>query len=195
MRFFTADLHLGHERIVELCHRPFASVEEMNEKLIENWNSVVTPEDDVWILGDLALGTIVESLKLIPRLNGTKVLVPGNHDRVHPMYADKPERFAKFVKMYEDAGLKIVNHNHVLRMDDLWVGVSHFPPQGDSHDGDRYDRWRPMLTQESWVLHGHVHNSWQQRGRWINVGVDAWNYHPVPEAVLCDLISRGPQDL
>lgn len=79
--FYTSDTHFGHERILELCERPFSDVTRMNEALIERWNNVVQPEDTVYHLGDVALGKIAESLPLISRLNGYKILVLGNHDR------------------------------------------------------------------------------------------------------------------
>ena len=50
--FFIADTHFNHERIIPICKRPFSDVEEMNKKLIENWNSVVSDDDIVWVLGD-----------------------------------------------------------------------------------------------------------------------------------------------
>ena len=53
MIFFTSDLHLGHENCIRLCNRPFSSIEEMDETLIENWNYKVTGKDTVYILGDL----------------------------------------------------------------------------------------------------------------------------------------------
>ena len=53
MIFFTSDLHLGHENCIRLCNRPFSSIEEMDETLIENWNHKVTGKDTVYILGDL----------------------------------------------------------------------------------------------------------------------------------------------
>jgi calcineurin-like phosphoesterase family protein len=61
--FYTADLHLGHTKINELAGRPFDSVEEMNHTLIANWNDRVAEHDIVWVLGDLALGPIDESLE------------------------------------------------------------------------------------------------------------------------------------
>ena len=47
MIFFTSDLHLGHENCIRLCNRPFSSIEEMDETLIENWNHKVTGKDPV----------------------------------------------------------------------------------------------------------------------------------------------------
>lgn len=49
MIFFTSDLHLGHENCIRLCNRPFSSIEEMDETLIENWNYKVTGKDTVYI--------------------------------------------------------------------------------------------------------------------------------------------------
>ena len=65
--------------------------------------------------------------------------------------------------------------------------AGHFPYEGDSHDEDRFTRWRPV-DDGAWLLHGHVHTSWQVNGRQINVGVDVWDYAPVSEAALAALI-------
>jgi len=56
----------------------------------------------------------------------------------------------------------------------------HFPYRGDSHDHDRYREHRPA-DEGAWLLHGHVHERWRQRGRMINVGVDAWGGYPVTD--------------
>ena len=64
----------------------------------------------------------------------------------------------------------------------------HFPYEGDSHDHDRYPDHRPLDDGE-WLLHGHVHQRWRVRGRMINVGVDVWDYAPVPEDELVALLT------
>jgi calcineurin-like phosphoesterase family protein len=82
--FFTSDHHFGHKNILEYekQHRPFASVEEMNEALIDKWNSVVTRNDIVYYLGDFCFGR--ENIAIADRLNGKKRLILGNHD-VYPI--------------------------------------------------------------------------------------------------------------
>ena len=80
--FVTSDHHFGHARISELAGRPFSTVDEMNTVLIERWNALVKPDDVVLHLGDLALGPIEQSVALTSQLNGTRLLVPGNHDHI-----------------------------------------------------------------------------------------------------------------
>ena len=53
MVYFTSDLHLGHKNILRLCDRPFASIEEMDEVLMDNWNRKIHRDDTVYIMGDL----------------------------------------------------------------------------------------------------------------------------------------------
>lgn len=77
--FVAADLHLGHKKVVEMDGRPpYASVEEHDKELIDNWNETVKSKDTVWILGDVLFGR--ESFKKLAKLNGRKKLVMGNHD-------------------------------------------------------------------------------------------------------------------
>ena len=78
--FFTSDTHFNHTNIIRFCDRPFGSTEEMNEKLIGNWNSVVGPDDIVFHLGEFCLGGSAEWTKVLDRLNGKIYLIIGNHD-------------------------------------------------------------------------------------------------------------------
>lgn len=195
-RYFTSDLHIGHQKIIELCGRPFESVAQMNQAIIDNWNYEVENDDDqVFILGDLAMGNIRESLDVVKELKGQKFLVPGNHDRVHPCYPQKAAKGEEMRRLYEDAGLTILG----LEVDFLpteedrqgpWK-LCHFPTSGDSYTDDRYPEYRPELPDGDWLIHGHVHNMWRVNGRQINVGVDVWGFTPVMEDAIQLMMDNG----
>lgn len=190
MRWFTADLHLGHANIIRYCQRPFASVGQMNAALMANWISAVDSSDEVWVLGDVAMGRISETLPLIARLPGRKHLVPGNHDRCWPGHHRlRPQD----TQMYADVGFEIHPGMVELTLGGRSVVACHFPIRGDSHDTDRFAEHRPQLGRGAWLLHGHVHEKWRTNGRQLNVGVDVWDYGPVSEASLLDLIERDSQ--
>lgn len=78
--FYISDLHFGHDNIIKLDNRPFNSVEEMNETIISNWNSVVDKNDTVMILGDFCWGFEDDWIFILDQLHSNKVLVRGNHD-------------------------------------------------------------------------------------------------------------------
>jgi len=190
--WFTSDLHFGHANIIEYSGRPFTGAEEMNEALIERWNAVVDHGDTVWVLGDVAMGRIADTLPLVGRLHGRKLLIAGNHDRC---WEGNGERSHEWVDRYLDAGFAEVMQGVVpLNVGRHEVIASHFPYRGDSQDFDRYPEYRP-IDDGGWLLHGHVHEQWRQRDRMINVGCDAWDCRPVAEATLVALIEAGPDDL
>ena len=190
--WLTADLHLGHANIIRYCDRPFDGVAHMDERLVDRWNERVGDDDTVLVLGDVALGPIASSLALVRELAGRKVLVAGNHDRC---WAGNGRRALAWHERYLDAGFAEVRQGTI----DVEVGAhrvraGHFPYEGDSHDEDRFTSYRPE-DDGCWLLHGHVHDRWRQRGRMINVGVDAWDHRPVSEDDVVALIDRGPADL
>lgn len=78
--FYISDLHIGHENILRFDNRPFADVNEMNNKLIENWNARVHSNDTVYILGDFIWVKESEWPSIVGSLAGNKVLIWGNHD-------------------------------------------------------------------------------------------------------------------
>jgi calcineurin-like phosphoesterase family protein len=81
MHFFTADEHYDHAKIIEYCHRPFATVEEMNETLIANHNRVVGKNDITVHAGDFGwFKKPVCALSTITRLNGNHIFIKGSHD-------------------------------------------------------------------------------------------------------------------
>jgi calcineurin-like phosphoesterase family protein len=186
-RYFTADLHLGHRNIIDYCDRPFRDVDEMNEALIDRWNSIVAPSDEVVVLGDFAMGRIAETLPAAGLLRGRKVLVAGNHDRC---WRGHSKGVDSWIRRYLDAGFDEVWQGSVeLEVGGVPVVACHFPYRGDSHDHDRFVEHRPVDAGE-WLLHGHVHERWQVSEKMINVGVDVWDYAPVAETALADLIAQ-----
>ena len=78
--FMIADTHFGTDSIRRYENRPFESVQEMDEALIQNWNRVVSEGDTVYVLGDFSSYGKEENKALLKRLKGTKILIMGNHD-------------------------------------------------------------------------------------------------------------------
>ena len=87
MIYVASDLHLEHENIIDYCDRPFETVDEMNETLVENWNTVVSPEDTVLYLGDLVPFERQDHVVLdwLEKLHGEIIFIRGNHDKAVPI--------------------------------------------------------------------------------------------------------------
>ena len=193
-RWFTADWHLGHARIIELAQRPFADVEQMNLELIARFNESVPDGARIWHLGDFAMGKIGETLPLASCLVGENVLIAGNHDRMWPGSRGNHEEWQR---RYVAAGFAnvLTQTEYVAQIGTTRVHLAHLPYRGDSREmPDRFPEWRPADNDE-WLLHGHVHARWRQKGKMINVGVDAWGGRPVSEEQIAELIAAGPRDL
>ena len=134
--YYIADLHFGHEKVIEFDHRPFASVEEMETELIRRWNSVVEPGDTVYILGDFCWRVEKDWLRILDSLKGNKVLIKGNHDLRR--MSDKLKK--KFQDIRE---IKVINDGQYS------VTLCHYPLMFYPHD--HYEK--------SIMLCGHVHTT------------------------------------
>jgi calcineurin-like phosphoesterase family protein len=197
--WFTADWHLGHQRILNLgAGRPFTTIEAHDEHLIRVHNSRVRPDDIVWVLGDVAMGHIAESLANCRRMNGRKFLVCGNHDRP-TQWQHRPDKCADWTRRYLlDGGFTAVVLDDppgsvtVQLPQGHTATLSHYPYAGESGPNrpDRYSDRRPQDLGR-WLLHGHVHDAWDTRGRQINVGVDRWGYGPVNADDIADIITAA----
>lgn len=185
--WFTSDTHFNHQSMVSREWRPqFKTVSHMNEYMIDQWNTVVAPGDDVWHLGDWALGDFAHGLSIVKRLNGHVHLIPGNHDRVHP-----GERNAhKWQKAYIDAGFESVQAFARRGILGQSVLLSHFPYEGDHREDERFSQWR-LPDEGLWLIHGHVHHAWKVKGRMINVGVDQWDFWPVSLDEIVEIMQGG----
>lgn len=179
VNFVTSDHHFGHARISELAGRPFASVDEMNAVMIERWNALVKPGDVVLHLGDLALGPIENSVALTAQLNGKRLLVPGNHDRVSPA-TQSNRAIERFRPLYEDAGWTVLPEI----LDGIRHGTRllacHYPYTGDTTGAERHSSHRPSNTGIP-LIHGHTHeHEFGPHGSHeFHVGVDAFGFAPV----------------
>lgn len=191
--FFTSDHHFSHENIIRYCKRPFSSVEEMNAEMIKAWNEIVKPEDFVWYLGDFSLwsGAVPKYLHL---LNGEKHLISGNHDFTHPAkHKNNETKRQKAFGEYYRAGFKTIALESKIQIGGFSVKLHHMPYSNDSEFDQRYKDHRPK-NEGGWLLCGHIHEKWKQQGRQINVGVDVWNFKPVSEDQILELIKSGPAD-
>lgn len=164
------------------CSRPDRRVPALDE-LRAHVSRVAT--DEVIVLGDFAMGRIAETLPTAALLNGRKVLLAGNHDRCWHGHKKGVEAATD---RYLEAGFDEIWQGSVgLRIGEVSVVACHFPYRGDSHDHDRFVAHR-SVDRGAWLLHGHVHQSWKVRDRMINVGVDAWDYAPVSEGAIAELM-------
>ena len=168
--FFTSDLHFRHGNIIKYCNRPFETVQEQTEKLIENWNMTVPDTATVFILGDFAFANKNQWRGILHQLTGKKYLILGNHDR------DIPEEMFEGIVDLAKVSIKIKDHEWKTFI------LSH----------------RPILCWEgsndgSIMLYGHVHTctnpeveetidseliKFMPKNSW-DVGVDNNDYKPI----------------
>lgn len=203
MRYFTSDTHYGHQNIIGFCDRPYASLDLMNDDLVNRAANLFHVGDDLWHLGDVALGKLDSTLVHLARIAVDVTLVAGNHDRCHPFNGRRAERFVDVYRERCQLADLVLTNTALTLSNGTEVKVSHFPyadealSDGEDRHGqiipDKFTDWRPV-DDGSWLLCGHIHDSWRQRGRMINVGVDAWAGNPVSEAAIVELIEAGPAD-
>lgn len=105
--FFTSDQHFGHLRIIELCKRPYKTIHEMHEALVENWNAKVAAQDTVYILGDFSFSPLLAT-EMVGRLHGLKQFIRGNHDK-------------------HSASCGNVVDVKMVKLGDTYIWLSHYP--------------------------------------------------------------------
>jgi calcineurin-like phosphoesterase family protein len=159
--FLIADTHFGHKNILTFTNwdgskvRPFETVEEMDETMVKNWNEIVKPNDKTYHLGDV--GIAKKSIEIMSRLNGTKILIRGNHDIF---------KLKDYLPYFKD-----IRGSHKI---DNFI-LSHIPIHPDSLT----NRWCEGN------IHGHYHNNIVMNGdiedyRYFNVSVERIDFKPIP---------------
>lgn len=169
MIFVTSDLHFNHDREFIYKPRGFESVQEMNEGIIERWNTVVHDDDIVYLLGDVCLGggtpeMLNTNRKLIERLNGKIHIIAGNHD----------------------TDSRIVMYNTCTNIIDVkWADVLHYKKYHfylSHYPALTANLQKESLKQCTCNLYGHTHqndNFFNDIPFMYHVGVDSQNCYPV----------------
>ena len=158
--FFIGDLHLDHANIIKYCNRPFSSVEEMNNTMVNNWNNAIKKDDVVFFLGDMAFGRGSRKADYwINKLNGNIIFIRGNHDS------------AKDIKYFDNItlnlkGLKLLLVHNPASIPNDWTG---WCMHGHVHDKS------PLIDRKN---------------KRINVSVEALNYKPLSLRILLELMQN-----
>jgi calcineurin-like phosphoesterase family protein len=160
-KWFIADTHFAHSNIIHYTKRPFQSIHEMDEQIIENWNRSVEPQDIVFFLGDFGRGSTDFLTGICGRLHGNKICIRGNHDGT-------PATMYKigFTLVLESAFIKIGRHI---------VELIHTPG---------------APAPPHFQLHGHVHDRRPNKlvGRQLNLSVEVWDFKPVAEKTIVSIL-------
>ena len=176
--WFTSDTHFCHNRDFLFQPRGFTNVDDMNKAIIERWNSVVKPNDEVYHLGDIALNDIDTAISYINRLNGTIYWIRGNHDS-----EKKIDTIINECPSVWDMGWA-----RQMKIDKYSFYLSHYPTLTTNFDDKHF-------SQHVINLHGHTH----QQTNWLNpdnpfmyhVGLDSHDCTPVHvEKVIDDIKNK-----
>lgn len=165
---FYSDPHFYHKNIIEYSNRPFSSMDEMVTTFVKKYNEKVKPSDTILWVGDCFFSSIALAQETLSQLNGTKVLVRGNHDR-----SPKQMRAIGFVSVWDSITTDIVG---------IPTLVCHYPHrnvQVAHRLTDKYSSRRPERVPGRLLIHGHSHSRERFGQQAIHVGVDAWDYSPV----------------
>ena len=164
--WFTSDLHFWHKNICKYCNRPYETVEEMNQGIIDNWNSVVKEDDIVFVLGDLGFCGIEKLRPLMSQLKGKIILIQGNHD---PDSVISTLYYEKIINDFDKLmSITIIGDEECPNQE---LTLCHFPMI------DWYNK-----EKGSWMIHGHQHQLPKTpscSAVHYDVGVDKNNWTPI----------------
>jgi len=169
--YFTADLHIGHHNIISYDGRPFNTIVEHDQTIVNNWNSIVKKEDNVYFLGDFSLGykkakDYDKSIML--SLNGNKFFIKGNHDH------------DQTVKSYKETGTYL-GQLAEINIDGQIITLCHYAMLvwNKSHRG-------------AWQLHGHSHHSLpiDNTSLRLDVGINGTNYFPLSFQEIREILKK-----
>ncbi len=174
MTYFISDLHFGHRNILRFDCRPFSTIEEHDEYLINQWNDTVGTDDDVWILGDISWYSALKTVNILKRLNGKKHLCIGNHDH-------KLVKSAAFQQQF----VEIVDYKEISFGDGTGVVLCHYPiPCYNKHFYNWYHLYGHVHATFEWTMiedfQNQMREQHQKKSQMYNVGcmMKYMNYRP-----------------
>lgn len=180
--FFSSDWHVGHENVIKFDKRPFKDLSHMHRVLINNYNATVGKEDLCYFLGDMGLCKSDALAKVVQELNGTKVLILGNHD--------------KGATAMRRMGFDVVLNGATIVVANRIVTMTHCPlkgvfredcskmkgsKEGEHWHGESRHHQFSIIDFGQYHLHGHTHKGPEERiaDRQMDIGVRANGYRPV----------------
>ena len=174
--WITSDLHLNHNNILSLEAYNLRknglgyidTIDKYNDMIIQRINSVVSPNDTLYILGDAVFGGTDVITSLLSRINGYKILIRGNHDRYGSTMAKKmgfDEAYDHPIYLPEGCG-KVI--------------LSHYPLKEAFNN--------PYIVYN---IHGHLHNSKLNLPNYLNVNIAMNKYYPIKLDTLISRIASG----
>lgn len=209
---YTADIQVRHAYCAKLrgftrtdpeTGKVIGDIETHDEMIVDRWNRQVRKDDRVFLLGDYAMNWDDKAEEILSRLKGEIILIIGNHDLMSPHHRDGWKYIPKWIGPGKFASITTTARRKV---GDLQMLMSHYPYQGDHEDtGERFAQYR-LRDEGEWLLHGHLHvkdkltgrpymlpplfnqGKMLWRGKQVHVGTDAWDYAPVHEEQVVELI-------
>lgn len=152
MNFYISDLHIGHDNILKHDNRPFNNMQQMIQMIVYNWNSVVGKTDDVYILGDFFWsnqnGRYLAN-NILPKLNGNKYLINGNHDKLYPEVEEKFVWIKDYAEIKDEEERVVLFHYPIAH----WNHQSHGSVllYGHTHTGRDirpFEKYRQFCIEE-----------------------------------------------
>jgi len=176
IRYWTADMHLGHGRCIEYCKRPFRDCHHMNKWLIKEANMRINDDDVCVHVGDFSMK---DGWRCRQRLNGNWLFLRGNHDK-----NNKVKTVADWMFLRLSHFRIFVSHVPYFYRDESRTATYHLPDELVAFVESTCD----------FAVCGHVHEKWHvsMDGKipTINVGVDVNNYRPVSDAELLEIYKK-----
>ena len=165
MDYFISDTHFGHKNVIRFCNRPWKTVQEMNDGMVEIWNDHITDADRVFVVGDVFLMDSKDATPIINSLNGYKILIAGNHDRSE--------------KTMLSCGFDEYHREYDYELDGFGIGLINHYPMPDTVIVNR---------GYNFLIHGHIHDPPVIRGLKINVAVDINDFKPISKLKIMDMM-------